>query len=77
MPSNILSIASQRISDGKLTVSFMDIEFKTVVVNGAKDKAALRKLFELLEEMRTGGGKVAGGEMEIRVYCIMLKFQRS
>lgn len=73
MPSNILSIASQRISDGKLTVSFMDIEIKTVVVNGAKDKAALRKLFELLEEMRTGGGEVAGGGMEICVYCIVLK----
>ena len=53
-PANVGSMAGQRVEEGNLTINFEGLNWNMVVINDAKDKAALRKLYELLGEMHTG-----------------------
>ena len=68
LPSNISSMAGQRVEEGHLTINFQGVNWNMVVISDAKDKATLQMLYELLERMRTGenlSGKEAreeGGE---------------
>jgi hypothetical protein len=48
-------MAGQRVEEGHLTVNFEGVNWNMVVINDAKDKPALQKLFEMLERLRAGG----------------------
>ena len=47
-------MAGHRVEEGHLTVTFDDVEWVMVVIGGAKDTTALRKLHELLEKISAG-----------------------
>lgn len=54
LPTNVVSMASQRVEEGHLTVNFEGVNWNMVVISDAKDKASLQNLYALLERMRAG-----------------------
>lgn len=58
-------MSSHRIDDGNLTVNLQDSEWQMVVIKQAKDKTALKDMFELLEKIHAG--EFPSGKEEISI----------
>ena len=69
-PSNIGSMAAQRVEEGHLTVNFDRVNWDMVVINDAKDKPALIKLYEMLERLRAG--KSLSGKKGSALECVFV-----
>ena len=62
-------MAGQRVEEGHLTVNFEGVNLDMVVISDAKDKPALRKLYEMLERVQAGEN-LCGKEGSERV-CVV------
>ena len=61
-------MAAQRVEEGHLTVNFERVNWNMVVINDAKDKPALIKLYEMLERLRAG--KSLSGKKGSALECV-------